>query len=216
MFRTLFFLLILANLLFFVWTQGYFGVVADGREPQRLGNQLTPEKLRVVGLAPPNSRPQQLDQNCRLVSGLTQSEAQQLTSIAKEKLPGLQVVARPKEAPANVFWVFIPPLANRPAVDKKAAELKKRDVREYSVILEEGADKFAILLGQFNTERAASEYLQELVKRDVRSARVEARVKQPEQAQLEIRGAAELLTKQLPELLNGKTAATIVDCPAGR
>ena len=52
--RLFFFLLVLANLLFFAWTQRYLGASDDGHEPQRLEQQLHPEKLRIVrdGQAP--------------------------------------------------------------------------------------------------------------------------------------------------------------------
>ncbi len=48
--RTALFLLLLANLIFFTWTQGYFGGVGnDGREPGRLATQLAPDKIRLPG-----------------------------------------------------------------------------------------------------------------------------------------------------------------------
>lgn len=215
MLRIFFFLLILANLLFFAWAQGYFGSAGDGREPRRLGNQLMPEKLHVVGIEPPSSQPS-ADRSCRLVSGMALSEAQRLMVLAKEKSPELGFVVKPNDTPAKIYWVLIPPLANRAAVDKKLAELKKRGVNDFSVILDEGADKFAILLGLFDAEPAASQYLQELAKRDVKSAKIETRVNQPEQALLEVRGPTELLVKRLPELLTGRAAASIGECPAGR
>jgi hypothetical protein len=51
--RLAFFVLLLANVLLFVWGQGYLGTPDDGREPERLSQQMTPEKLRIVpGVAP--------------------------------------------------------------------------------------------------------------------------------------------------------------------
>ncbi|WIM05154.1 MAG: hypothetical protein OHM77_10665 [Candidatus Nitricoxidivorans perseverans] len=49
MWRTVFLLLVLANLVFFAWDQGYFGGQDEGREPARLSGQFQPERLRVVG-----------------------------------------------------------------------------------------------------------------------------------------------------------------------
>lgn len=214
--RTLFFLLILANLLFFAWTQGYFGALADGREPQRLSNQLAPEKLRVIGAAAASPEPAPLDQSCRSISGLAPSEAQRLMAQAKEKQPGLRWAVKLNETPKSIYWVFIPPLANRLAADKKVAELKKRDIADFSLITEEGPDQFAILLGLFNTEPAANEYLRELAKRNVRSAKLQLRENPLDKVQLEARGPAELLAKQLAELLNGQGSAKIGDCPVAR
>ncbi len=55
--RSLFILLVLANLLFFAWGQRYFGDAETGREPQRLARQLSPEKLRVGAVVVPAAAP---------------------------------------------------------------------------------------------------------------------------------------------------------------
>ena len=55
--RVLVFLLVLANLLFLVWTQGYLDT---GREPDalRLQHQLSPEKMKIVARdEPPTASP---------------------------------------------------------------------------------------------------------------------------------------------------------------
>lgn len=214
--RTFFFLLILANLLFFAWAQGYFGMQADGREPQRIAGQLAPEKLHLVGGGTSAAGPAQPDQNCRLVSGLAPSEVQRLMTQAKEKQPGLRLAVKLNETPKSIYWVYIPPLANRLAADTKMAELKKRDIADFSLITEEGPNQFAILLGLFNTEPAANEYLKELAKRNVRSAKLQLRENPLDKVQLEVRGPAELLAKQLAEMLNGQSSAKTGDCPTGR
>ena len=51
--RIVFLLLVFANLAVYVWAAGYLGGRDDGREPERLRNQLQPERLRVsVGDTP--------------------------------------------------------------------------------------------------------------------------------------------------------------------
>lgn len=220
MFRTFFFLLILVNLLFLTWTQGYFGALTDGREPQRLDSQLQPEKLRVVGsgtgIGTPSVESARTEQGCRLVIGLAQNDAQRVMTQAKEKHPDLRLSIKLNETPKNIYWVVIPPLANRAAADKKMAELKNREIADFSLILDDGPDKFAILLGVFNTEPAAGEYLRELAKRNVRSAKVQVRENPLDKAQLEAHGPAEVLAVQLADLLVGLNAAKIGDCSVGR
>jgi len=213
MLRTIFFLLVLANLLAFAWTRGYFGVIADGREPQRLANQLAPEMLRVIGSG---ASPVDSSQNCRLVTGVAESEAHQLIAQAKDKHPELRLVLKLNESPKSSYWVLMQPLGNRLAADKKSAELKKLNIPDFTLILDEGPDQFAILLGAFNSEHAAGEYLRELAKRGVRSAKVQVRENPLDKAQLEVRGPPELLAKQLAELLHGQAAARTGDCAAGR
>ena len=47
--RVLFFLCVLANLAFFSWQAGYIGPSPEfAREPARLGQQIAPERIRVV------------------------------------------------------------------------------------------------------------------------------------------------------------------------
>ena len=46
--RLAFLLLVLANLAFFVWAAGYLGGTDEGREPDRLRNQINPDKLRIA------------------------------------------------------------------------------------------------------------------------------------------------------------------------
>lgn len=216
MLRTLFFLLVLACLLFFSWTQGYFGPLTDGREPHRLNNQLAPEKLRVIGNRAPGAESAQADHDCRLVTGIALSEAQRLMVQAKERHPELQLALKLNDTPKNTYRVLVPPLGSKPAADKKSAELKKLEIPDFTLILEEGPDQFAVLLGSFNSELAAGEYLRELTKRGVRSAKIEVRESPLDKAQLEVRGRADLLAKQLTELLAGQAAAKTADCAAGR
>jgi len=209
MLRTLFFLLVLANLLFFVWTQGYLGVPANGREPQRLKSQLAPEKLRVVGSG---SAATVMEQGCQLVAGIALTDLERLLAQAKERYPQLRLTLRPNEAPKSVYRVLIPPLGSKPAAQRKSVELKKLDIPDFSIVLGEGPDQFAILLGVFNSELAAGEYLKELAKRGVRSAKVQARGNPLDTTQLEVRGPPDLLGGQLGELLQGQAAARRLEC----
>ena len=47
--RTLFFLLVLGNLLLFAWGQGYFGAAGGSGEAERLAAQIEPGRLRIAG-----------------------------------------------------------------------------------------------------------------------------------------------------------------------
>lgn len=216
MLRVVLLLLILANLMFYVWAQGFLGAQEEGREPQRLTMQIAPEKLHVDVIDSSLATSLPTADSCRLVRGLALNEAQRLQTQVKEKLPDLEMVIKASEAPAILHWVYIPPQPNQLAVDRKLVELKRLGVTNYSVMLDEGADKFSISLGLFNTEQDANQYLQDLLKRGVRSAKVQTRENLLGKAQLEIRGSADLLTKQLPELLIGYANTSIADCPSGR
>jgi hypothetical protein len=89
--RLFFFLLVLANLLIFAWTQGHFGAIDDGHEPQRLEQQLHPEKLRIVGnAAAPAPTPGKDGRVCRVINGLKLAEAEAFRT-ALEAAGGYQI-----------------------------------------------------------------------------------------------------------------------------
>ena len=208
--RPLFFFLVLVNLIFFAWGQGYFGASDDGREPQRLGQQLAPDKLRIQGAMAPGGKPPV--QACRQIDGLTPDEAQRLRNEAQEKAPRLKLTSKPVEELSS-YWVLIPPLPDKPAAEKKLQELKRMGVSGYQLIEEEGPLKLAIVLGAFKTEPAGEEYLQRLNKSGVRSARLQMREKSVVKVQVTVLGAADTLEEKLRALLQAYTTATIAPCP---
>jgi len=205
--RLVFFLLVLANLVFFVWAQGYLGGQDEGREPQRLAEQLHPEKMKVTvpekAAAPPPAA-------CRVVDGLAAAEAEQLQKALSGNGGELVASLRPgEETPA--WWVSINSLATKALADKKAGELKLLGVTDFHVIQTEGGS-FALSLGVFDSEAAAVEFLQSLGKKGVKSARVDARPRPPV-ARVELRGPAAAIDKRLPALLAALPAARVADCP---
>jgi len=69
------------------------------------------------------------------------------------------------------YWVYIPPLQNKAAVNRKIQELKVRGINEYFVVQDTGKWRYAISLGVFKTEVAAQHFLKELqTRRDVHTA----------------------------------------------
>jgi hypothetical protein len=70
------------------------------------------------------------------------------------------------------YWVYIPPLKNKAAVNRKIAELKALGVREYFVVQIAGHWLNAISLGVFKTRDAAQNFLHVLRTKGVRTARV--------------------------------------------
>lgn len=70
------------------------------------------------------------------------------------------------------YWVYIPPLKNKAAANQKVSQLKARGVREYFIVQDAGALRYAISLGVFKTQDAAQNYLNELRGQGVRSAQI--------------------------------------------
>jgi hypothetical protein len=70
------------------------------------------------------------------------------------------------------YWVYIPPLRNKTAVNRKIGELKARGIREFFVVQDAGRWRNAISLGVFRTQEAAQHFLDDLRTKDVHTARV--------------------------------------------
>jgi hypothetical protein len=73
---------------------------------------------------------------------------------------------------ASGYWVYMSPLKNQAEVQKKIGQLKNLGVNDYFVVQEAGEWQRAISLGVFRTERAAENYLANLRKQGVRTAKV--------------------------------------------
>jgi len=70
------------------------------------------------------------------------------------------------------YWVYMAPLKNKAAVNRKVGELKELGINEYFVIQNPGRWKNAISLGVFKTQESAQNYLNFLHTKGVRTARV--------------------------------------------
>jgi len=70
------------------------------------------------------------------------------------------------------YWVYIPPLRNKAAVNRKIAELKALGVTEYFVVQVSGRWHNAISLGVFKSQDAAQNFLSYLRTKGVHTAKV--------------------------------------------
>jgi hypothetical protein len=70
------------------------------------------------------------------------------------------------------YWVYIPPLKSKTAANKKVSQIRKLGIREYFIVQEGEAMRYAISLGVFKTREAARTYLGELNAKGLRSAKV--------------------------------------------
>ena len=209
--RLFFFLLALANLIFFAWWQGYLGASDDDHEPQRLERQLHAEKLRVV---PEVKAPAAKQDNaaCHLINGLSLADAEALSPAVVAA--GATAKTLPLAEPA-LYLVAMTDLANKALADRKIGELTRLGITELSSAAREGG-RHEVILGRFPTEVAANEFLQTLTRRGVKSARVVAREQPAVKASVEIRGPASTLQPQLPQLLAPFSGATIGECAAAK
>ena len=209
--RLTFFLLILLNLAFLVWSAGYLGTQDAGREPERLSQQISPEKIRIVAERQATSANSDADPvaGCRLVNNLGGDEASVLEkSLASNVGVTTKVLAG---VPINTYWVLIPSLATRPAADKKLAEIRKLGVDDAKIVENETLGPVIISLGIFSTDKLAQDYLATMNKKGVRSAQVEIRQRPSHKVALEVRGATEPL-QRLADMLTPYPGASLTEC----
>lgn len=207
--RMFFLLLVFANLIFFAWAQGLLGTSDDGHEPQRLTQQLHPEKLRIVRQIQ-NPAVNKVEMACRIISGLSLADAEELR-VGVEAGGGKAVVS--PLAATTIHLVVIPDLVNKVAAEKKAAELSRLKLEGYVVVaLDDG--RHEIILGRVDSEPAAQTLLQGFAKRGIKSARVESREQPAVAARVEARSPASMLLQQLPKLIAPFADAAISECAA--
>lgn len=207
-----FFLLVFANLVFFAWAQGYFGGADPNREPDRLNQQLQPEKLRLLASeatvpAMPATAP--ADLACRIIGGLSMESAEALKIAAIAG--GVEAQLMPRVEP-TLHFIVIGDLPNAAAAEKKAAELKRFGVVEQETLALDGG-RMEIVLGRLPTDAAAREALSALNKRGIKSARVDVRDLPPVKARIELRGTSDRLLQGLPQLIAPHADALVSECP---
>jgi hypothetical protein len=218
--RLAFWILLLANLLLFVWGQGFFAAKQEGREPERLQRQLEQDKLHILKNDGAQAAPAATaaaataaGPACRRLEWLSAEEAAALRA-AVAALPGWQAGQPTPRSEGPAHWVVIPELASRALAEKKQGELDKLGIKEGEVVETAAHGPFAVSLGVFRNQQLADEFLQSLAKKGVRSARLVQRTLAPAKFALELRAPAEELDQKVPALLPPQAQVKLADCVA--
>jgi hypothetical protein len=197
--RTLVVLLVLANLTLFgyIWLDS-----SGGGERVRLSQQVQPEKIKlltpqqVAALGP--AKVASLADVCVEWGPMSDADRARAQTRLEPLDLGKLITQRKVEVIAN-YWVFIPPLANRAAVDKRVADLKAQGVRDILPV-ELGPQRFAISLGVFRTEEAAQARLEALQAQGIKTAKVEPRAQSVQQTVLIVRDPPAQAMARLKEM----------------
>ena len=222
--RALVFILILANLLFWAWTQGLLGSSASP-DSLRLQQQIMAEQVKIVARDEPPAEPvpaakpakvekKAVADTCLSLADVPAADLGRVEALVKERFPAFRTEHSMTPSAAG-YWVFIPPLASKADAERKASELKKFKVPEFFVVQDAGPNRFAISLGIFSSREAAEERLADLRGKGVRSAKVGEREGRAASGTLEIRGAeneAEGVRQALAEWLP-KIPPTVCKAP---
>lgn len=191
------FLLVLANLLLFVWGRGYLGTPADS-DARRAEQQLQADQVRVVARGEPpgaNQRKEEGDKTgersiseaCQVWSELASDEADQIEKLLGEQFAAFRSSRRTVNESSG-YWVYIPPLASKEDATRKTAELQQLGIQDYFIVQASGPNQLAISLGTYRTEEAANAGLEMLRGKGVKSARMGERKGKPPYTVLEIHG----------------------------
>lgn len=237
--RILFLLLLAANLALFAWFQ-HFSPADSAIDPEPARRQISPEKMRVLhdrdpagaaGAAPkseakPAAPPVAAAPGapaaaattpaasgaCIEWGGFALAEAPKAEQALAPLALGARLAQRRSEETAG-WWVFIPPHANRAAAMKKTAELKALGIDDYFVLQDEGKMRWSVSLGIFSSEEAATNRLEALRARGVRSAQTGERDTPVSKIWFQVRGADAALLAKLRESAQQFPGTEIRNCP---
>ncbi len=213
--RTVFFILVLANVALFAFARFGGGAEANG-EAQIIGQQLNPEKIHLlvpeqVSALTRKSEPPKPATVCLEWGAFAGADAARAGQALEPLGLGARLTQRRQEEVA-AYWVYIAPLASRQAATQKAGELKRLGVDEYFVVPDDPKWRNAISLGVFKTEEAAKARLDALRAKGVKSASVGARDTQLSKIYFQVREANSTITAKLNELIQGFAGTEVREC----
>ncbi|MES2770934.1 MAG: SPOR domain-containing protein [Pseudomonadota bacterium] len=221
--RTAVFLLLLCNLLFFSWAQGYFGT-SKKPDALRLQQQLLPEQVNIVSPKTSVTPTQTLDNTvdsapsaagdannvaCLRWHDIKSADFESVQALLAERFPLLKV-QQSRDRGKLSHWVFIPALGSKAAADKKMGELKWLGVSEGFIVNTPGLNHWAISLGVFSTREAAQQQLEQLISQGVKSARVGEYEANPGVVSLQVTGSKAQL-----DLLQASQVKALASAKAG-
>jgi len=231
--RTLFLLLVLANLAAFAWWR-YMSPADTGLDSAPLARQIEPEKLKIVpppDLKAPAKKPAPVATPaapavqaaatastapvpCLEWGSFTLADAPRMEKALEPLALGARLGQRRTEETAG-WWVFIPSMGSRQGALKKAAELKALGVEEFFVLAEDSQYRWALSLGVFRNEDAAQARLAALRTQGVRSARVGPRELIVPKIWLQVKSVDAATEVRLKEIAGRVEGTELRACPAG-
>ena len=182
MLRALVAALLLANLGFYAWSQGWLdevvGVRAAGEhEPERMARQVRPESVRILAAGAAvdaatlsSSAPTLPAFACLEAGPFSDAELSAAQTAAQSGLPGV-ALADVKLDKAGVWLVYMGRFATRDALTKKQDELKRRNT-PFDEVREPAALAPGLSLGRFGERAAANKALESFSQQGVHTARV--------------------------------------------
>ena len=173
MLRALVALLLVANLAFFGWSQGWLdgvvGVSARGdREPERLARQVDPDRIVILSAA--NAVLPATQMACLEAGPFTPAEAAAAEAALQGLAPAGSWTNVRTEKPGT-WLVYMGSYSDREALRRKEEEIRR--VRaEFEEVSVPGEGEFGLSLGRFEDRALAERALIQVQQRGIRTARV--------------------------------------------
>ena len=215
--RTLFFLLLLANVVLFAY--GRLGDALFPGESQLLQQQINPQAIKVLPaaqLAKAAAVKREKTVACLewgVFMGPEAARAEEALAPLAVLAPGAKLAQRRVDETAT-WWVFMPTQGSRQAATVKASELKRLGIEDYFIVQEDPKFRFAVSLGVFRTQDAAKNRLEQLRAKGVRTAQVGARDTQLQKIWFQVRDAPEAVAARLNEIRQVFPGSELKDCAA--
>lgn len=212
--RTLFFLLLLANVVFFAY--GRLGDVLFPGESELLQQQINPQAIKVLTaaqLAKAAAVKRDKTVPCLEWGAFVGGEVGRADEALAPLALGEKLAQRRVDESAT-WWVFMPPQGSRQAATIKTAELKRLGIDDYFIVQEDPKARFAISLGVFRTQEAARNRLEQLRSKGVRTAQVGARDTQVQRTWFQVRDAPEAVVAKLNDLRQAFPGSELKECAA--
>lgn len=184
MMRTLFWILLSGNAIFFALMQ-WGGLQVGNQQTVQAQPALHEEQIRLLDMrqstavaaevaAEPASAPGAVEPPAPVCLEWGDFSGADMTRAAAA-LSALQLGGKLSQRQIEYsigYWVYIPPLKDKASANQKVAQLKARGIVEYFVVPDAGPWLNAISLGVFKTQEAAQHFLDGLLIKGVRTAQV--------------------------------------------
>jgi hypothetical protein len=178
MLRLVLLALILANLGFYSWTQGWLdGVVGaraiGDREPERLARQVRPETVVILPPEAAASSPVSVAPVCLEAGPFSAAELSAANVALKQALPDVAEGswAEVKTETPGAWIVYLGKFVDTETLTKKEQELKRLKL-DFEVVRTPPALDRGLSLGRFDVRAAADTALEHFTQQGVRTARV--------------------------------------------
>lgn len=222
-------LLLLANAMLLGAVLGVFGAnplagwFETPREPQRLRQQVRGERMRVqapplapasapaADAVPRSALPSATLAACIEIGGFSAQAARRATEDLAAAALRVEAFARQEQVR---WWVHLPAQPTREHAERKLAELRRRNVTEYSLVTAgtPEATTYTVSLGLFRERERAEQYLDSLRGHGVRTAMLTEAARPLTRQWLRVRDADDAARARLEAMRRRYGAEDVLAC----